>query len=149
MFTLVLTLLDSDTFRIKADVSWSIEAPGVWLVLSPGLSGTLIARQLLALQPGFGRTRLVSVFGELLCAATWFCGREQVLATLFLHFLKTTRVSLLLKRFLMLKTWLKAWLELLIPFLYLFLAWKLSLLSANPVTSSDSPSHGGEPLAGP
>lgn len=49
----------------------------------------------------------------------------------------------------MLKTCLKAWPELLVHFVYFFLAWKLSLLSANPVTSSDSPSHGGEPLVWP
>ena len=48
----------------------------------------------------------------------------------------------------MLKTRLKAWPELLMHFVYSLPAWKLSLLSANPVTSSDSPSHGGEPLAG-
>lgn len=48
----------------------------------------------------------------------------------------------------MLKTHLKAWPELLMHFVYPLPAWKLSLLSANPVTSSDSPSRGGEPPAG-
>lgn len=49
----------------------------------------------------------------------------------------------------MLKTCLKTWPELLIHFVYFFLAWKFSLFSANAVTPSDSPNHGGEPLAGP
>lgn len=48
----------------------------------------------------------------------------------------------------MLNTHLEAWPELLTHCVYSLPAWKLTLLSANPVTSSDSLSHGGEPLAG-
>lgn len=49
----------------------------------------------------------------------------------------------------MLRTLLKAWPELLMYFVYSLPAWRLSLLPADPVASSDGPSRGGEPLAGP